>query len=364
MILFLTMRKKRGLKSYSLMSLDIQYTLVRGGVYLFLILLAHVFAMVYFENLSFGDAAWLTMTTITTVGYGDISATSLGGRVATVTVLFIGGIYIFAETAGRLFDYFNERREKKLRGEWRWNMSGHIVIINTPEINGEQYLVRLIKQFRKSDKFKHFPIQIITSAFGSGLPLALREIVGVVHHHGRGDDVDAMCTAKITEADIIIVLAKNEGDKASDGRTFDILHRLQDLGVKGKILAEGVDDKNRERLLRAGADVIIRPIRAYPEMVVRAFTAPGCETIIENMFVSEGDEYRRYDIEIKNRTWAEVVCAVAKSDMGTAVAYITHDTNKLHCNPRAQTEVYASALFLIVRDDNIPDIDVLRRVVV
>ena len=36
-------------------------------------------------------------------------------------------------------------------------------------------------------------------------------------------------------------------------------------------------------------------------MIVRAFDAPGSERIIENMFNSEGDEYRRYDVEISNK---------------------------------------------------------------
>mgnify|MGYP000209091973 CR=1 FL=1 len=86
----------------------------------------------------------------------------------------------------------------------------------------------------------------------------------------------------MANASSIIVLAKRESDKASDGRTFDILHRLKELGVKGRILAECVDDANRDRLIKAGADVVIRPIRAYPEMILRAFVAPGAEEIIEN----------------------------------------------------------------------------------
>ena len=55
---------------------------------------ANSLAMVAFEGLSLPDAVWLTLTTITTVGYGDFSAVSVMGRLVTILLLFFLGIFL------------------------------------------------------------------------------------------------------------------------------------------------------------------------------------------------------------------------------------------------------------------------------
>ena len=305
----------------------------------------------------FGDAAWLTITTATTVGYGDLSASTTAGRAATVILLYFGGIFVLAKTAGDYFDYRNDQKSKKLKGEWRWNLSGHILILNSPSDNGEQYLTRLIGQFRSTDEYHGHTVQILSSEFPNGLPAVLRDMENVVHYHGRADLPENMRAVSIEQADLIIVLAKSEAEKVSDGCTFDILHRVGEFNTQGRVLAECTDDQNRERLLGAGADVVIRPIRAYPEMIVRAFVAPGSECIIENMFTSSSDEFRRYDFPIKDMKWSDIVCKVAVNDLGTAIAYIHEETNELDCNPPASEQVNAKSLFLMVREEHIPNAD-------
>ena len=60
------------------------------GLYLVAIGVLHVAAMMVFEDLDLGEAAWLTATTATTVGYGDIYPVTIGGRLFTVVVLMVG----------------------------------------------------------------------------------------------------------------------------------------------------------------------------------------------------------------------------------------------------------------------------------
>ncbi|NOX43808.1 MAG: two pore domain potassium channel family protein [Gammaproteobacteria bacterium] len=325
------------------------------GVYLCIMLSAHIWAMMAFEKFSFGDAFWLTLTTVTTVGYGDLSAVSLEGRLSTILILFVGSVFVVAKAAGDYFDYRSNIRQRKLKGRWRWNMSGHIIIMNTPASFGEQYLQRLIKQFRASRQYENIDIELLTSQFPDGLPSSIADLKRVAHYHGRADDIDCMQAVNVQEAEVIIVLAKEEGDKASDGRTFDILHRLNELGKQGMILAECVDDDNRARLLSAGANIMIRPIRAYPEMIVRALVAPGSEQIIENMFSNEGDEYQRYDVNIQGMSWSAILCTLAQNDLGIAIGYMSKNDSQLQCNPPANEQVDAVALFLMVREESIPD---------
>lgn len=106
--------------------------LKRLGI-LLIILLSHTLFIHYFENISFADSIWLSVTSITTVGYGDFSAASLGGRTATILLIYIVGIWLLAQLAGDFIEYRADKRDKMIKGLWRWkNMSDHILIINTP----------------------------------------------------------------------------------------------------------------------------------------------------------------------------------------------------------------------------------------
>lgn len=120
---------------------------VRGRVYrLFTMLMTlcfmHSVAIVYFEQLSFGDALWLTFTTVTTVGYGDFSASTLGGRLSTIFLIYLAGISLLAQVAGEFIEYRMERRNRMILGRWRWKrMKDHILILNVPDEDSTRYLV-------------------------------------------------------------------------------------------------------------------------------------------------------------------------------------------------------------------------------
>jgi len=173
-----------------------------------------------------------------------------------------------------------------------------------------------------------------------------------VHYHGNASNPSDLKKACIENARDIIVLTRDEDDELSDGRSFDILHRLKEFNIKARVLAECVEDENRERLQQAGADILIRPMRAYPEMIVRALVTPGSEKIIENMFNCVGDEYRRYDVEINHLSWAEVVTRLISKNMGIAVAYIDRSTQQLVYNPAADSVPDLQALITISKDSS------------
>lgn len=328
------------------------HTIVKSTLLLTVLFLLHIGLMMHYEGLSLGDAAWLTFTTATTVGYGDIFAATTQGRLATVLLLYFGGIYILAKVAGDYFDYRHEVRDKKIKGLWSWNMHDHIVILNTPSHSGERYLQRLIKQFRSSGHCADTPIYLLTRQFPNGLPEFITQFNDVVHFHGNPGNPQDLAEVCVHQARDIIVLTKDEDDEISDGRTFDILHRLKEFDISANVLAECVEDSNRQRLQEAGATILIRPIRAYPEMIVRAFVTPGSERIIENMFNSENDEYRRYDVEINDLSWSDVVTRLITHNAGIAVAYIDRNSHQMVYNPPADSMPDARALITICKDDN------------
>ena len=345
-------RRKRTRQLKRLLDVNIRKRISLLVSYFFIMVVLHVIAMLVFEDLSLSNAIWITLTTVTTVGYGDLSAQTDLGRTATVILLYFGGIFILAKIAGDYFDFRLERRQKMLNGLWRWKMKDHIVIINTPRHNAEQYFERLISQFRQIEDFDEIPIQLLTPAYPNGLHPSLQRL-GVIHYSGKPNNEDNLSAVNISEASQVLVLASDETDVMSDSYTFDILHRLKEMQVKGNLLVECVDDKNRSRFLAAGANSVIRPIRAYPELIVRAIVAPGCEKVLENLFTHGGNHTRRYDVNIDDIRWSDIVCALINNSIGTALAYLDQLGNVI-IDPSPSAKINASGLIVLIREQHVP----------
>nr|WP_256555366.1 potassium channel family protein [Paenibacillus mendelii] len=159
---------------------------------------------------------WWTMTTLTTVGYGDVSPSTVMGRIYAM-VLFIIGIGLIGVVIGKIIDaltIFSKRRE-----EGRMNYSGqhHIILIGwnrktefaLKEIFSSEYLgdVVIIDQLPKSpfDGDKVYYIQ------------------------GDPADDQTLLKANLTQAKSVILFADHHIEEPSliDGKTLLIATSIE-----------------------------------------------------------------------------------------------------------------------------------------
>ena len=326
-----------------------------GKLFLILISLVavHTVAMVWFENLSGGDALWLSLTTVTTVGYGDVSAVTWQGRLSTVVCMYTFAISILAQLAAEFVEYRIQVREDKKHGNWVWKkMKNHLLIINTPDENTEQYLGRFLSQIRKTPGFQDVPIQILTRKYSEGLPLSLTKH-GACHFNGSSADTESLQAVNIQSAKYVVILANDFSSVLSDSLTFDVLSRIQEMNIEGLLAAECVYDTNRARLRKVGADVVIRPVRAYPELLVRAIDAPGTEAVLENLFIHEDDHMVKVDVSLAAISWKDIVLSCVKEDAGIPLAYV-HEGG-IESNPDPDHKCTGSSLILLSRDNQVID---------
>lgn len=320
---------------------------------LFLILLSLISinsaSMVYFEAMSWGNAFWLSATSITTVGYGDLSATTPEARWVTVIVIYAVGVSLLAQLASEYIEYRINLRELKTCGLWRWKtMHDHIVVLNVPNRHSDEYLKNLFAQIRNTPELENTPIQVLTPNYSTGLPSSISNY-DVVHYDGITSDDENLRAVNIDKARVVLLLAEDHADQLSDSLVFDTLHRIKSIGTNAAIIAESVSDNNREHLHSAGANSVIRPIRAYPELLVRAIVAPGTESILENLFTYDGDRMERYDLEFNNRNWGELICEFVNNNSGIPLAYIDN-SGELKQNPLPETIVSGRGLILLLNN--------------
>ena len=306
--------------------------------------------MIFFEGMAVSDAIWLTMTSATTVGYGDLSAVTTGGRIATVILLYLGGIAILAQVAAMYFEYRHEIRSRMLKGDWSWKMENHIVVLNCTKEFNEDFFLTAMNQLRHSSlELSSAPVIIVGESFQKGISNTLRSF-NVATVTKSIHDNQAFAYASVLNAHTVVVLATHPDDPASDSVSFDLIHRLRDMGVKATIISEVVKLDSKERLLQAGADHVVRPVRTYPEMLVRTILSPGSEQIIDDLYDSFGEECIRYDVDVKGK-WADIVVKMVQNDIGTPIAYLGLD-NQVITNAKPDEIIESAVIYLIVREGN------------
>lgn len=323
-----------------------------AGVMLGLVLL-HASAMVYLEGMTFWQGIWLTLTTITTVGFGDLSPQTVAGQAATIGLIYICGITLMTFLISDYVDFRIARREKIRTGHWDWNMEEHILIINAPKYNRESYFIRLISQIRENSDYAETPIQLLNVDFSDGLPDSLREL-GAVHVNGTPSNPADLKRAGAERAKHIVVLARNEYASDSDSFTFDVAHRLNELHACHKTIIECVIDNNRPRMKELGVKSILRPIRSYPEIIVRSMDAPGSEVIIEDMFTRANDHPHRYPVWLEGEPWADIVNALIQANLGTALGFVTKEGDVV-AHPKGDEHVHAQSLIVLVKTEFQPE---------
>ena len=78
-----------------------------------------------------GIAFWYYyVTTVTTIGYGDIAPKTPGGRLFTTLWIMPGGIMLFTVSIAKFLQFIADRWRKRMRGDADYSdLAGHIVIL-------------------------------------------------------------------------------------------------------------------------------------------------------------------------------------------------------------------------------------------
>lgn len=231
-------------------------------------------------------------------------------------------------------------------------MNQHIVVVNAPLQDPELYFERFCRQLRANKAKARTPVVFINDDFPLGLPQALED-QGAFLVQGRATRREHLIQANVVEAEHIVLLAREDMPEESDNLNFDLCYRLKEMGLAYRILVECVDDENRERFKGLGVRSVMRPIRSYPEVLVRTLEAPGAEQIVEDLLTRSNDILMRFPLWLEGDLWRDVVQAMMNANLGTPLAWVSKD-GELHIHPPGNASVYAQSIILLARSDAMP----------
>ncbi|RLQ90143.1 ion channel [Planomicrobium sp. Y74] len=159
---------------------------------------------------SYNDSLWFTMTTMLTVGYGDLYPSTSGGRIFTVVFLYIIGIGLFASFIGKAFENLSLHRRREEGGELVYKGTNHIVIIDW-SYKAENAIAEILKQ---NEKTQVVVIDRLEKA---------KEIHPRIHYvKGNATHGDVLQQANVQQAKAVLIFADDriEDQMLTDGKSL------------------------------------------------------------------------------------------------------------------------------------------------
>jgi voltage-gated potassium channel len=227
----------------------------------------------------------MTVTTLTTVGFGEVHPLSHGGRVFTM-LLIMGGVFtlfysitefIRAVVNGEIQGIFGRQRMERTLAE----LADHIIVC------GYGRMGRLVCR-----EFSESGLRFVVIDRQAGL-LADFDLAHGIALHGDATNDAVLKAAGVNRARALLTLA------ASDADNLYITMSARLLNEKLFIVSRSDSELAEAKLLRAGASRVILPYVIGGQRVAQAVLRPTVMDFIELATRSEHMELQIEEIEVQ-----------------------------------------------------------------
>lgn len=225
-------------------------------------------------DVTYEDALWYSVVSITTIGYGDLSATSTGARLGTVFFIIMIGLSTFTLFLGMLVDWMVDFFIKGQLGLGIIIVKNHVLLVNFP---GAPRVRQLIEELRSDPSQKKREIVVVTDQI-ERLPFALD---GVLFVNGSPLHMETYERAEVENAQMALVLATSYSDPNSDAVVASAVSVIGNLNDSIHIVAECIDEKHRMLFASVRCNAVVPGLRIAGNLLVQEVDDPGVAQLID-----------------------------------------------------------------------------------
>lgn len=267
---------------------EISYRTIRIGVVMVsLIIVAGTLGYIYLEGYSPIDAFFMTMITISTVGFEVVQPLSEVGKLFTIflilsslgTLAYVGSTLARFVFDGELKNYLKTYRvDKKII-----KLRDHVIIVGYGR-NGEQAATEL----------RDHGVDFVVVDKRENVISRVREDESLLYIRGDATHEDILQQARVKEARALIATTPNDADNVFVALTA----RSMNPGLK--IISRASEIESIPKLKRAGATNVIMPERIGGQRMAKLITQPDVVEFIEHILLQKSNDVTLEEISCTN----------------------------------------------------------------
>jgi voltage-gated potassium channel len=298
---------------------------------IFLVIMGGTVGFQIIEGWPFLDAFYMTVITISTVGFQEVAALSPAGKVFTI-VLILTGIAVITTGVGFIFSTviegtFGEIMRRQSMEKKLAKIKDHFIICGSGAV-GEDVVSEFIHA--------KAPFVLIDKEAAT-IDLRLKEFPKILYVIGDATDDEILKAANIDEARGIVAVLGNDADN------LYICLTARSLNPRLRIIARAIEGEAISKLKKAGADYVFSPEKIGGVRLAAAALRPSVTSFLDAILKGHHLNLILDEVEVQNnsliagKTLKEA--EISKNIGIIVLAVKAADLDKLTFNPVSDTVI-------------------------
>ena len=269
---------------------------------LFLVFISGVLGFKFLSGYSWIDAAYMTIITITTVGFREVQPLSPYEKIFT-SVLILSSIFIVGYAISVITEYMLSRNnigniKQKIVQKKIDALQNHIIVCGFGR-NGKQAVQKLL-DYKQPFVVVELDEEVVNRSICEEMPFV----------HGNASEDEILVKAGIDRASTLICALPSDADNL-----FIVLSARQ-MNKRMRIISRATQETSYNKLKLAGADNVIMPDKIGGDHMASLVVVPDLVEFLDNLSVSgENDSINVEQVSFENVCPAGIEQAISDLDI-------------------------------------------------
>lgn len=298
----------------------------------------------FISDYSWIDAVYMTVITITTVGFAEVNPLDTSSKIFTI-FLILASVVIVGYAISIITEFilsknnFEDLKKRKMQAKIE-NLKGHIIICGYGR-NGKQAAKKLLS-YKKPFVIIEQDKELVEKFQSNDLPFV----------HGNANEDETLIKAGVKDASTLISALPEDADNL-----FVVLSARQ-INSSMCIISRASEETSYDKLKLAGANNVILPDRIGGDHMASLVVVPDLIEFIDNLSIIGNKNINIEELEVEKLYNTKAIKTIRDLDLrrqtGCTVIGFKNPEGEYIVNPEADIElVLGSKIIVLGRPEQI-----------